>query len=314
MTEKSGLGQAYKHLTEEVEQRLPGWFEFEFFWASSLVHSKDMEACGAGLTDLLFNIYPYRPEVYTLSTVEEILPFKPTRLQDVAKIRHQMWEEFPEMKDETEHFGQKIIYATVLPTYDVNSIMPLRTLDDFKGKKIGAVGANFPKYCNAIGGTGVTVTVGDRYDQLNNKTIDASILSVDNMADYAHYEVAKYLTIVGFGAYCPGDVGMNFNLFNSFSPEVQQAWLDAGRATEEWEWRNVEALVERCYNTMEENGVEIIELSEADRVEWANALKDFPAAWVQEGEAKGKPTREVLERYIEICEGLGLEWATEWQY
>ena len=55
-------------------------------------------------------------------------------------------------------------------------------------------------------------------------------------------------------------------------------------------------------------GVDVKEISEAAKVDWATALKDFPKSMAADADGRGLPGTEVVDFYMSKVEELGHVW------
>lgn len=102
---------------------------------------------------------------------------------------------------------------------------PLRTLNDWKGIKIGADGVNIQFY-KAVGASGVVMSPADVYMALKLGTIDARDWDIGAITGLKWYEVAPFWD-QGMGTYLVNNTTINMNKWNSLPKDIQDALTKA---------------------------------------------------------------------------------------
>lgn len=102
---------------------------------------------------------------------------------------------------------------------------PLKTLDDWKGIKIGADGVNLQFY-SAVGASGVVMSPADVYMALKLGTIDARDWDIGAITGLNWHEVAPYWD-QGMGTYLVNNITINMNKWNSLPKDIQDALAKA---------------------------------------------------------------------------------------
>ena len=87
---------------------------------------------------------------------------------------------------------------------------PLRTLEDFKGKKIRTAGAAWVRLANALGVTSVSIPITEGFEGLQRGTIDGVWGAAEFLRSYNLWDVAKYVNDYPTGCYC-GTCALTFN-------------------------------------------------------------------------------------------------------
>lgn len=110
-----------------------------------------------------------------------------------------------------------------------NSTRPVNGPDDVKGLKIRT--NQNPMYVEAfklLGANPVPMPLSELYTALETRAVDAQEHPIGIVWSTKLYEVQKHLSLTNHG-YTPLLVVMNKKKFDSFSPDIQQAILDAAK-------------------------------------------------------------------------------------
>lgn len=296
----------------EVEKRTSGAVTFRLFWAGSLVKAKDeLESLRSGLIDLAPVTVGDYPSRLPMANVFYAVPFGPD--QEVAgKIADTLYNEFPAMQKEIEQCNQKILYFLPTPTYDIGSMMPLKMLDDFKGKKIIVLGKNMSDWITAVGAAPVAVPAPERYMALKTGVADAEVFPFLSIHDFKHGEVLRCVTEVGLGAPITWYFAINRDSWNKMSPEIQKTMETTAREAALVLVNNANNAKAGAKKALQTAGVTFYTMSAADKQRWANLMKDLPAQWANDMKAQGQPGWEIVGRLIALAKASGHTFPREW--
>jgi len=184
---------------------------------------------------------------------------------------------------------------------------PVTTLAEFKGKKIRAPGGLYPKMCNAIGASAVSLPAGEVYTAMEKEIVDGAFLNGSMLWDYQLPEIMKYITMPRCSTFM---MGMAFN---------KQTWANLPK--------EVKAIVERVSfekmvdaavdaqlvadvkgeKLFDDKGGKRTELSAADVQKMKELYRPIFADWVKNMEAKGLPGKQLLDDTYSILKGLGVQ-------
>ncbi|MEM0105094.1 MAG: TRAP transporter substrate-binding protein DctP [Zestosphaera sp.] len=151
----------------------------------------------------------------------------------------------------------------IVPSEVLVSRVPIRTLDDIKGKIIRTAGLSAKIY-EKLGAKVVTLTAGEIYQALQLGTIDALEWG-DYEADYilGYHEVAKYVLEAppGYslhsGAYPDSILILNPNSWNNLPDDLKEIVKGAAKAAYTWG-------IERTYSMAELRGRQLWENAGAE--------------------------------------------------
>jgi TRAP-type C4-dicarboxylate transport system substrate-binding protein len=166
---------------------------------------------------------------------------------------------------------------------------PVRTIADFKGKKIRVLASPFQTEQMArLGATGVPLTLGDVLPALQQGTIDGSFTSVPVFTTLQYQDAAKYITETG-QAYVFAVAMLSKRWFDGLPADLQVQVMTAARQaeTEATPWE-LDFLVSQRKVWVDKGG-EMVVLPAADKAEIMTRL-----APVGEDIVKTKPILKPL--------------------
>jgi TRAP-type C4-dicarboxylate transport system substrate-binding protein len=295
---------------KEVVKRTQGKVKFKNFYMGALfAPGESLNAVQNRFADIIHYCYVYVPGKTPLGNFTVAIPFRPVDPLTNIKIVRTMWDKIPAFDQEMANYNGKVIFLQAIMTYDVLSTMPITTLDEFKGKRLGVISLWFPDYAAASGATPVPSAMLGRYQMIERGVLDGEIITLDLADSFKHYEVIKHFTSVGLGSIVVIAITANMDAWKELPPDVQKAMLEAGRETELWHSQYLNRKREEIMNKWgKDYGIKFHTLPEKQIIEWANKMPDTAAKFAKEVEAKGWPGWKIMDQYIELSEKHGHKW------
>mgnify|MGYP000856634139 CR=1 FL=1 len=168
-----------------------------------------------------------------------------------------------------------------------NSKRPVRTPEDLKGLKIRVVGS--PLYLEvftALGANPTQMSWADAAPALSSGAVDGqeNPLTVFSAAKLYSAANQKYLTLWGYVA-DPLIFVVNKEVWNSWTPEdqnaVREAAIEAGRENVEEARKGLIPPDDSVIQEITGQGADVIRLTEAEKTEFKNAVKDVYDRWAK---------------------------------
>jgi TRAP-type C4-dicarboxylate transport system substrate-binding protein len=118
--------------------------------------------------------------------------------------------------------------------------------------------------------------------------------------------------MVNFGSQFAGGLSINKDVFESFSPELQQIFRDVGQAYTKKLAEAQAARADKAMAAMKAAGAKVIYLSDAERKRWADKLPNVPMQWATAMEKKGLPGKAMLKGYLDGLRQRGVKLVRDW--
>src|SRR6266852_6830778 len=265
----------YTAFANKVKEKSQGRMEIRIHPASSLYPSHELipalvdgraeigPVVSGYLTDILLEIGPLD------------LPFMTGSLDEHRKAANQLRPFFTEMLAKR---GLKLLAINTWPTQQLFSLQPIRTVADWKGKKIRVYGADSANTARALGAAPVSIGFGEVYTALEKKTVDGAMTSATNAEPMKFFEVAKFINywyLAGAGSEW---LVVNQKAWDALPKDLQQAVSDSFKETryEDKEWEDAKAWEEKARKRLPELGMTIVDPA---REEIEKARKLARAGW-----------------------------------
>ena len=296
---------------EDVERATAGKVKFQEYWGGSLLKGREiLEGVQHGVADLALLCPPYNPGKLPLAYSNYAFPFAPRSAAVMSWILAQLYQEFPFMLQELTSYNMKPLCNGTVSDYGILSRDPMRTLKDFKGKKIVQLGGYFADWTKPSGIQPVSgMTAGERYERLRTGVVEGSLLTPSFFVAYKEYEVAKYCVMTGLGARVPFFVVCNLKKWNKMPPQTQKLFMDVGRSVQKRHAKGTDQDKENSLKILQANGVKYYGyLTDEVLIEWASRVPDTPATMCKSLEGRYPQIWDMAHRFMKLAEEKGHKW------
>lgn len=277
----------YTAFTNKVREKSGGRMDIRFHAASSLYPGPELlpavldgraeigPVLAAYLTDVLLEMGPLE------------LPFMTHSMEEHKKAGFALRGFYTEMLAKK---GLKLLAMSTWPSQQVFSTMPIRTVADWKGKKIRVYGADSANLTRALGGAPVNIAFGEVYTALEKKTVDGAMTSATNAEPMKFFEVAKFLDYWYLTGASQEWIVANQKAWDALPKDLQQAVLDGVKESnlEEKEWADAIAFDARVRKRLPELGMTVVDPPKDELDKARNAARSVWDTWLTRTGADGK--------------------------
>jgi len=160
-----------------------------------------------------------------------------------------------------------------------SSNKPIRSVKDFAGLKVRALGPANAKPVEAAGGTASAIPFNELYTSLKTGVVDAQDNSVSVFRLVKLYEVQKYLTLSGH-SYSFGPMGINDAFYEKLSPAQKKAIDDAAKKAIAYNRETSRKIEGEALAFVKQNGVTVIEMGKAEKDEMKAKMQPAVRDWL----------------------------------
>jgi TRAP-type C4-dicarboxylate transport system substrate-binding protein len=240
-----------------------------------------------------------------------MVPFMRHTPRQMVAVDTKLHDSIPEMKAQYEKHGQVFLISGGSGAQNLITNFPVRTVEDMKGRKIGASGA-MGHWLRGTGAVIVTASMAQSYTDIKNGVYDGYPMSITLAFPYKTYEAAPYLTLVGFGALASSSLTVNKQMWSKLPAHVREAFVAAAAPWPEKQIEIDEANEARWQEPMVKKGLKIVDMAPAERRRWAMQMPNIAQEWAEAVEKDGHPGRRVVKAYVDEVRALGVEIARHW--
>jgi TRAP-type C4-dicarboxylate transport system substrate-binding protein len=275
---------------KEIEKRTNGKVKVECYPGGSLVSaSETFEAVKVGMADVGLSFCSYTKGRFPLSEVLD-LPLGYKSAYVATKLANAFVQKFKP----AGFSAVKVVYMHASPPHRINTKIPVRALEDFKGRKIRSTGTS-AEVVKALGGVPVSMSMAEAYDALSKGVAEGVAAPFEALKGFKLADVVRYSTGYDSAYSNAAYVVMNKDKWNSLPKDVQKVIDGIDREYMEKQARMWDDLDEGGKKFFVQNGGEVITLSAEENARWTTRLRPILDEYVKEKKKMGLPAAEALQ-------------------
>ncbi|HZK17964.1 MAG TPA: TRAP transporter substrate-binding protein [Clostridia bacterium] len=290
---------------EAIAEATDGKVKIESYPGETLLKANDIyDGVVDGIAELGLSCFAYTRGHFPVLEVFE-LPGITYRSSEIASKT--AWEGIKKLNP-TEIQDTKLMMVLTTGSGDLFTKVPVRGKDDLQGLEIRATGLS-AKTLEMLGAVPVAMPQSDAYESLSKGVVQGNLSPIEVLQGWRHAEVTDYLTLTPFLYNTLFFVTMNLDVWNSFSPDIQEAIELVNEeyfnkvAAGLWDKQNKAALDW----AVGEMGMEVITLPDEEKELWIDIIKPIQEDFVESMNAKGFQGREILDTVKGLAERFDAE-------
>lgn len=272
---------------DEVRKRSGGNIRINIMWAGS--GGKPLEILRlvqTGAVDLGAVPPSYFPDDLPLTGAPNSLPLTFKTNEEASAVMEGLVKDVAAIQNELKENNIWPLFFHTLNTYQPLCTKPIATVSDFDGMRIRSFGAYQPSLWNSLGAVGVNVLPAEIYEGLQRGRLDCGFFSTDLYASTKLYEVAKFLTSVGFGPQPTWPIWVNYEKWQDEYPDnVKELFMEVAQEARVKSLQDLAQAREGSLKMMVDNGVTVVEFTEEDKM--VKQAPDFKQVWLESMKEKG---------------------------
>lgn len=273
----------------------------------------ELEGVESGVGDFAAVVTAAAPDKAPLYAISFNTPFVTKDMTLLSDTMKALYDKYPAYQAGWDKFNQLALQpASAVDNMMVWTDKKVTSLDGLKNMKIGAIGPNL-SWVQAIGAVGVNTDLVRAYNGLSTGVFTGVIFWQAAAGQFKLCEPAPFALNADIGAVSGFSLNVNKDTWESLPGEVRDAFRAAAPA---WKTSNI-ARVEKVTGIMvgrcnKEYGSELTNLSEAERVAWANALPSLGKNWAARVNKAGAPGTDILATYMSAMRAAKQPIARQW--
>lgn len=287
---------------DEIKRRSGGKIKIQILWTESGGKSTEIiDLVASGAVELGATPASYYPTELPLNGVTTSLPMLFRSNEEADRLQDELIENVPAMREEQKRNGVWSLYWNALGPYRVLCNSPIRTVADFKGKRMRSYGAYVPYMWQALGAVGEVVLTNEVYESLDRGRLDCTYFSHALLLSLKHHEVAKQLSTANFGALSTWPIWVNYDLWHNRWPKsVVKLFTEVSREASERSVRTVAEAQDKSLAQLKASGVEVIQFEEQDKLE--AAVPDMRKYWLAQMKRLGveDAAQQIVDYWVDF--------------
>jgi tripartite ATP-independent transporter DctP family solute receptor len=287
------LTRGQEFFAKRVDEISKGRVKVEVYPAGQLFSAKDFpKVVPAGAVDMALSIMPQWSGLVPVAQITDLALF----FEDSSHVWRTLDSQAGEIiAKEMEKVGVKHISWMQDTKGGFATKFSLKTMDDFKGKRIRVPTEQGAYTVKALGGAPAFMGGGEVYMALQRGTVDGAISSVASFCDRKYYEVTKYITEPDFMFAVYGCL-MNLKKWNDLPADVQKILLTAGKETQEWGRGEIQKVEGEALDELKKHGMGIYSLPKKEKELWRNVCKPVYDLVIKKAGDLGPKVFELAEK------------------
>jgi len=272
----------------------------------------ELEAVEEGLAEIGLISSLFDPAKLSVQNVTYFTPFVSSDSTAVSELLDELHKTNPDLRKSWEANGLEYLGGAIgIDDYLLMTNFPVKSIDDLKGKKIGAPGpaVNWLKGTGAVGVSGNLTTY---YNEIKTGVYDGVIVFASAALPGKLYEVAPFITKIGFGAQYAGGLAANKEWYDDQPEVVQKALKSAAEADRIAYHKDLDESVTKFLGIMKSNGATVTEVGQAFRKQWADGMDNVAKIWAAQLDSENKPGTAVLKTYMDTMRAAGATPVRDW--
>jgi TRAP-type C4-dicarboxylate transport system substrate-binding protein len=178
--------------SDELERQSDGRLKLRIYPAGQLGGgpNRQFDAARNGVVDIAISLHGATPGRYSMTELASLPFVSPSVGNASIATSRRLSELAPDLAK--EHEGLRILWMAVTPPLMFHSKTPIRTIADFKGKRIRYAGMQFKNIIDSLGAVPLLVPPQETQDGLAKGIIDAATFPYEGAASFDIATVAKY--------------------------------------------------------------------------------------------------------------------------
>ncbi len=276
----------------EVEKRTAGKVKVDTYPGSTLLSAKNMfDGVIAGTADIGCLATSYQPGAFPVVEAVDL----PLGWPNATVASAALWDLVDKYKPK-EFEKVKVITMFTCPPANIMSMKAVRSLADIKGYELRASGTG-AKILELLGAAPVAMPQSDVPEALQKGVIKGNVSSLEVLKDFKYAEYCRNVTgnvnlfVVSFA------VVMNPAKWNSLPDDVKKVFDDLRKEQAIWTGQYVDNHVKEAMKWSKETfkDFQVFNLSKDELSKWYALLKPMNDRYLKDYEAKGIPTKAILD-------------------
>ena len=276
----------------KVKEKSGGRMEIRVHPASSLYPGPELiPAVLDGRAEIAPVLSAYLTDVFLEMGVLE-LPFMTASIAEHRKAAEALRPFYTEMMARR---GVKLMTIHAWPSQQMFSNTPIRTLADWKGRKLRVYGAESADLVRTLGGAPVSIPFGEVYTALQRGVVDGAMTSATNAEPMKFYEVSKFLNYWYLTGASIEWLAVNQKAWDALPKDLQAVVLDSLKDVrfEDKEWEDAQAWDDRARKRAQELGMTIVDAPAEEIGKARQASRAAWDSWLKRTGAEGKRALEL---------------------
>lgn len=252
--------QGYTQMFERIREATNGAFEFETHFGGSLLPGRTtLTGIRFGVAEVGIVYPPYTPAELPISDFLGNLSFKSSDSLVAALAYTEINYTSAALREEWHRFNIVFGGAFATPAYQFLCNTPVTDLAQARGKRMRTAGSSFTGLVTSLGGTAVSVPIGDAYSGMQRGSLECTIADPTNMLTASLRDVVTDVTMVNVGLVPGATWAYSEDFWTGLTTEQRTLFLDEMALSLIRQQQQFTASVEETFADAATRGIEVHE-------------------------------------------------------
>jgi TRAP-type C4-dicarboxylate transport system substrate-binding protein len=273
----------------------------------------DLEGIQSGLGDMGIVVTSFLPDRLPLHRLTFVTPFVSSDIQLVTGTMNALERSEPDFKKIWDrHNVVSLGLSSNVDNMFLMTKMPVKSIADLKGRKIGGGGPNLP-FITVLGATGVQNTLADTYTGLATGLVEGTLLWAEAAKSFRVCEQAPYIFDPRIGASQNHALVVNKDVWNKLPEDVRRIMTEVGP---QWSFAASQLPADLGAEALEwckaNHKTVVTTVSPEERAKWVAMLPNDAKKWAADLERAGIPGNAILKAYMDRMRAANQPIARQW--
>ena len=311
---RGARAESLKWLIGQIRERTD--LEVQEQWAGALFKTSGaLDGIGNRVADFGTIVASYNPTEMTGYTIAD-LPLGYSDPWVLMQAADELMRTSPEIQNQLENLNLVYIGTATTTGLDVGCKgKTITTLEDLEGVSIRVAGSYGRTLSDKYGVIPVNDSIYKAYQGLDTGLYDCSFGYAYVTKSLRWYEQFTSYTRMNWGQFGGLGVFMNADTWDDLGSENQAILTELGKGMTRHFGEAIQAATLEAYDLMEENGIEVLDITDTARSELLAASEPYIEEWVERADKSGidgkallAEFRGLLEKYEADKKANGYPW------
>jgi TRAP-type C4-dicarboxylate transport system substrate-binding protein len=310
-TSPTGLrGEAEKMFLDEIERHTQGKVKIRPYWGQSLLKGKEiLKGVKDGVVDMGHVNINYYPKRLVLNGAVVLVQQGPVKYENKMWVYDTIFKNVPALNQEFAKFKQEIIYTySVLPV-GICFTKPVKSLQDFKGRRVRAASRWALAMLKGTGATPVSIPWGDCYMALQTNAVEGVYTNYDSINRAKLDEVAPTVFVMKeHWLSTPYLITVNSRKWKALPQDVKTGIKKAAASARAKFAKNYASWFDKIVDIEKGMKCDVVFASPADIKTWVNLpqVGEIEQQWIKEAKAAGVADAEAVLQKVKSIVSQGI--------
>ncbi len=270
--------------------------DFEIVYNDSLITGPELApSVRDGRVEMSVTTYPYLSSAEPRFGLANLPGIASTPEEYRALAEGFAGEEWAKLWEE-EWNGIPLVEGVWTPV-TLYTTVPIRTVEDFEGKRLRVSNVETGGFITELGATSVPLPAGEIMTGLERGVIDGFFTAVCWVEANGFFEdTIEYINNWGIAPQAGWTIVINKDVWNGLDSETQALMREVGQEVEDEMWELFYSMNQDCFTRAAANGVEIIDVADEEKQKAFDQAGPVFDDWYERAAEKGFDGQEFVTR------------------